>query len=250
MALRLTTTKKAIRDGGVKIAVYGYPGVGKTRLCATTGVPSETLIISAEAGLLSVQECDIPVAEVSSIDDLMQIYNLILNDPSFSHFKWICLDSVSEIAEVCLSEIKSVTPDGRQSYGIANDKMVNIFRMFRDLPNKNVYFSAHVGSMRADETMGVLTGPGMPGKTLGPKLTHIFDEVFFLRSFVDDNKEKSYWLVCHENPQNFAKDRSGALNEYEEPNLAMIAEKIKSRNNLLKNDEIKEQPAQDAEEQD
>ena len=49
---------------GLKIGVAGLVGAGKTSFCATTGAP--TVIISAEAGLLSLRDVDIPVIEVAS----------------------------------------------------------------------------------------------------------------------------------------------------------------------------------------
>ena len=66
MALIFTTTKQAAIEGGVKVLVYGKAGSGKTRRCATAQKP---LIISEEAGLLSLREYDIPVIEIKSIID-------------------------------------------------------------------------------------------------------------------------------------------------------------------------------------
>ena len=70
MALNFTTTRKAAQTNGVKVLVYGKAGVGKTVLCATAPKP---VIISAEAGLLSLQGADIPVIEVKNIEDLVEI---------------------------------------------------------------------------------------------------------------------------------------------------------------------------------
>ena len=39
----------------LKICVHGDAGTGKTRLCATTGDAENTVIISAEGGLLSLR---------------------------------------------------------------------------------------------------------------------------------------------------------------------------------------------------
>ena len=64
MAVKLTSTKQAAALHGLKLTVYGPAGSGKTTLCATTGAP--TVILSAEAGLLSLRHTDIPVIEVKT----------------------------------------------------------------------------------------------------------------------------------------------------------------------------------------
>ena len=69
MAIKLTSTKQAAQLNGLKICVYGASGAGKTRLCATTGAP--TVIISAESGLLSLRDADIPVIEVQTLQDVL-----------------------------------------------------------------------------------------------------------------------------------------------------------------------------------
>lgn len=61
MAITLTTHKKASQSSGVKIVCYGQAGAGKTVLCATTGDHDRTVILSAEAGLLSIADAGIPV---------------------------------------------------------------------------------------------------------------------------------------------------------------------------------------------
>lgn len=66
MAIKLTTTKQATADNGIKIVCYGQAGAGKTVLCATTPDHAKTVIISAEAGLLSIAEADISVIEITS----------------------------------------------------------------------------------------------------------------------------------------------------------------------------------------
>ena len=71
MAIKLTTTREQAQNNGVKVLVYGQAGAGKTVLCATTPDHSKTVILSAEAGLLSIADADIPVIVIESVQDLM-----------------------------------------------------------------------------------------------------------------------------------------------------------------------------------
>ena len=79
MAIKLTTTKQAAVENGVKMTVYGVAGSGKTSLAATFDVP--TVILSAEAGLLSLRGVDIPVIEIGTMADVMEAYTFLRDAP-------------------------------------------------------------------------------------------------------------------------------------------------------------------------
>ena len=224
MAIRLTTTKEAAQRNGLKICVSGQAGSGKTMLCATTGAP--TVIISAEAGLLSLRGHDIPVIEVQSIADVHEAYKFISESADASCFEWICLDSLSEIAEQVLSHEKSINKDGRAAYGELSVQMAELVRAFRDLPGKNVYMSAKMERTKDDMTGAMLYGPSMPGAKLAQSLPYFFDEFFILRVEKDDDGKPTRWLQTGPDFQYTAKDRSGCLDQFEAPNLAAIAQKI------------------------
>ena len=115
MAFKITTTKEAAKAQGLKVLVHGPAGSGKTVLCSTTGALDKTLIISAEAGLLSLRDFDIQVAEVSTLEDLREVYKTLKNDDH--PFEWICLDSISEIAEVVLNHELKQSKDPRRRPG-------------------------------------------------------------------------------------------------------------------------------------
>lgn len=224
MSIKLTSTKRSALENGLKVLVYGLAGTGKTRLCATTGEP--TVIISAEAGLLSLREIDIPVIEVKTIDDLSDAYRFVLGAAEAAAFRWICIDSISEIAETILSTEKKLNKDPRHAYGALNEQMADLVRLFRDLPGRNVYMSAKMDRIKDDATGAFLYVPSAPGKTVGPMLPYLFDEVFALRVEKDAEGRDAAWLQTRRDFQYDAKDRSGALDAFEPPNLAAIAAKI------------------------
>lgn len=224
--MKLKSTRTASIDSGIKIAVYGPAGSGKTTLCATTG-SDRTLIISAEAGLLSLRDHDIPYLEVTSMDELIEAYNFVTG-PEGSDFDWICLDSVSEIAEVVLADEKTRSKDPRQAYGSMMDQMAAIIRNFRDLKGKNVFFSVKQERIKDEQTGAMLYGPSMPGTKLGQSLPYFFDEVFALRVERDNDGNVSRWLQTAIDPQYYCKDRSGALDMFEAPHLGNILDKIKA----------------------
>lgn len=224
MAIKLTSTKQAAQVNGIKVLCYGQAGAGKTSLCATTNEP--TVIISAESGLLSLRHADILVLEVSTLADVHEAYQMITQSDEFKDIRWVCLDSISEIAEVVLNYEKKATKDPRQAYGALAEQMQDLLRAFRDIPGRNVYMSAKMERVKDDQTGALLYGPSMPGAKLGQGIPYLFDEVFVLRAEKADDGQVYRTLQTGADFQYVAKDRSGALDLYEEPNLAKIAAKI------------------------
>ncbi len=224
MAIRLTSTAQALVDNGLKILVHGPAGAGKTSLCATT--PGSPVIISAEAGLLSLRHHDIPVIQVTTLDDVHEAYRFITESQDAAHFDWVCLDSITEIAEVCLDAAKKSNKDPRAAYGVLQEQMGGLIRAFRDIPQRNVFMSCKQ-VMQDDQTTGAkLYFPSMPGAKLGQGLGYFFDEVFALRVDKGPDGQVARWLQTGRDFQYEAKDRSGALEMFEAPNLSVIAQKI------------------------
>ena len=223
MAVKLQTLEEVVQKQGVKILVHGQSGAGKTRLCATC--PGNTLIISAEAGLLSIQDekGDITVAEVNSIDDIMEVYTIL---KSGTEFDWVCMDSISEIGEVILANEKSKTKDPRQAYGALIDQMGDLVRAFRDLPY-NILMTAKQERIKDDAASTMLYMPSMPGAKLAQQMPYWFDEVFAYRVERNTDDEIVRVLQTERDVTHEAKDRSGRLEAYEEPNIAEIENKIK-----------------------
>jgi phage nucleotide-binding protein len=228
MAITLKSTKDAALDG-IKILVHGPAGAGKTSLCATTGEP--TIIISAESGLLSLRGHDIPVIEVKTLDQMYEAYDYVVNNPDGQAFQWVCLDSISEIAEVVLNHEKKVAKDPRQAYGALAEKMTDLIRAFRDLPGRNVYFSCKQERTKDEHSGAMLYYPAMPGNMLKQGVAYFFDEVMALRVEKDADGNPTRWLQTSRDFNYEAKDRSGCLEMFEAPNLADIAAKISSTAN-------------------
>jgi len=220
MAISLKRTG-ALAGNGVKLLVYGQAGAGKTTLVTTLPKP---IILSAEAGLLSIQDADLPFIEISSIDDLREAYQFITSDKG-DEFQSVALDSISEIAEVILNAEKKNTKDPRQAYGAMQEQVADLIRAFRDLPGKHVYMSAKLEKSQ-DEMGRILYAPSMPGNKTGQQLPYFFDEVLALRVERDAEGVTQRGLMCDSDGLWQAKDRSGKLDQWEMPDLGAIIQKI------------------------
>lgn len=230
--IKIQKLEDVIDRRGIKILVYGASGAGKTRAIET--LPGRVLIASAEAGLLSLAQgtdsARLDVVEITSIDGLREVHRVV--SKAGHGYDWVVLDSVSEIAETCLVELKKKNPDPRAAYGAIQDEIGGILRAFRDL-DVGVYFSAKEAREKDEATQRVSYGIMMPGAKLGLAIPYIFDEVFRL-VVVDDKDaetgvvERVRWLLTASDSKNTAKDRSGVLDPYEPCDLGAIAAKIKA----------------------
>lgn len=225
MAIKIKSTKSSLNEG-IKVLVYGKAGIGKTTLLATAPSP---LIISCEGGLLSLSGYDIPCIEIKSLQDLRDVYDSLNKEKN--EYKTICLDSISEIAEMALSEFKENVKDKRQAYMQLSEDVSKIIRSFRDIKSKNVVFVAkgiRVAIDDPEDNSSINTfSPSMPGKGLSNGLPFYFDEVFYMTEVAGKRVLKTATSPFYE-----AKDRSGKLASEEQSDLNYIFNKIRGKENV------------------
>lgn len=224
MAINVKTTG-SLAANGVKVLVYGQAGAGKTSLIKTLPSP---IVLSAEGGLLSIQDADLPFIEITSMEDLREAYEWLTSSDDAKAYQSVALDSISEIAEVCLNHEKKINKDPRAAYGAMQEQMADIIRAFRDLPGRHVYMSAKLEKTQ-DEMGRVLYAPSMPGNKTGQALPYFFDEVLALRVEKDGEGATQRALMCDSDGLWLAKDRSGKLDAWEAPDLTAIIAKIGAR---------------------
>lgn len=225
MAIQLKNTRD-VHSSGIKLLVYGHAGAGKTTLIPSLPSP---VVLSAEGGLLSINGADVPYIEISNMDELKDVYSWAIESKEAAQFESICLDSISEIAEVVLNSEKKRIVNGklvdpRQAYGAMQEQMTDVIRAFRDLP-KHVYMTAKLDKA-TDEQGRMLYSPSMPGNKTGQQLPYFFDEVFALRVEKDAEGNSVRALMTQSDGLWLAKDRSGKLDAWESADLGAIIAKI------------------------
>jgi len=221
MAVLLKRTKEATAQA-VKLLVYGQAGAGKTSLIPTLPKP---VILSAEGGLLSIADTNLPFIEITSMQELREAYQWLTTSAEAAEFESVALDSISEIAEVVLNHEKKINKDPRAAYGAMQEQMADIIRAFRDLLGKHVYMSAKLEKTQ-DEMGRVLYAPSMPGNKTGQSLPYFFDEVLALRVEKDAEGNTRRALMTDGDGLWLAKDRSGKLEVWEDADLGEIIRKI------------------------
>jgi hypothetical protein len=224
LPVQITSTSKAGLNHGIKALVYGRAGMGKTTLCGTAPAP---LILSAESGLLALRHKNIPVVELSDIQTVYEVYNMFRgNSAQVRDIQTICLDSLSEIAEVVLADQLKKTKDPRQAYGSLSTEVVQLVKAFRDLPGKHVLLTAKEVMETNEITKTSRIQPGAPGRQIGPALPYLFDLVLYAHTGRAGDGSTYHALRTRPDYQVDAKDRSGVLDEIEWPDFSNIVSKI------------------------
>lgn len=206
--------------------VYGGSGAGKTTLAGTTGDPDRTLILAAEPGLLPLRHLSIRVVEIDSLDTLLACLSWLEGWGASGQMAgwWVVVDSLSEIAERVLADLKRKTKDPRQAYGEVQDQMLATMKRVRSLPCHTVVIAKQE---RVEDDRGLVYGPMLPGKKVGPRASYEFDLVMAMRVERDPiDGTIARWLQTQPDGKFDAKDRSGVLDEREPPSLHHIAHKI------------------------
>jgi len=224
MAIQIHSTSDT-QNKKVNLLGYGESGAGKTTGIATLPSP---IILSAEGGLLSISDYQLPYIEIKSMTDLIEAYEWLTKSQESAQFESVAIDSISEIGEVVLSAEKKESKDPRQAYGEMQDQVSSIIRNFRDIPGKHVYMTAKLEKAK-DEQGRLLYYPSMPGNKSSQGLPYFFDEVLAFR--VEKNENSVNRMLLTESDGLWtAKDRSGKLNTWEPPHLGNIINKIQGVN--------------------
>lgn len=221
--MQIINTRNAAITHGIKALIYAKSGYGKTYLASTAPSP---IILSAESGVLSLREFDLPMINIKTIKDLYDVYTWAISSHEAKQFETLYLDSLTEIGEVVLANAKNQSKDPRQAYGKLLDDMIPLIKSYRDIPNKHVIMTAKQ-EMNKDELSGLISnGPMMPGSKMGQQLPYLFDEVFRLGVGETEQKVKYRYIQTVPDSQYEAKDRSGVLDPIERPDLKFIINKI------------------------
>jgi len=255
--MRTTSTKNISKDHKLKLIVYGESGSGKTTLVGTIKEP--VLLISAEGGALSLDDKDINMIDIatddegqmipleSRVDRLGEVYSYLISDKEArSKYKWICIDSLTEVSACLLKTLDIKYPDPKMNmmkYGEFKKRLTTLIKSFRDLPYYNVMFTA-LTKLETDKEMNRFISIDVVG-SLSRDAAAFYDGVLYLAK-TPTLKQTKRVIVTGNDPQNseeadmletitkaqtlISKVRApngGGLRAFELPDMQMIIDKIR-----------------------
>ncbi len=258
--MKIQSTDSQLSES-IKMVIAGEAGNGKTTLAKTI---QETLgervfVISAEAGLLSLRGKDVDFIELqrkwvqeegkegrfvevpkqSRIAYLAEIYKWLLEPAQTKKYRWVFIDSLTEINQNLLENLESILDeDGKpafagpknmiKKYGELATRMRSLCKTFRDIPHYNVIFSALVKNETDADNQQKLK-IDITGK-FADQLPALFDEILYLgvsQELNPDGSSVRLILTQKTDKITFPKDRSGTLSRTESADLGLIVQKIR-----------------------
>jgi len=257
----ITADQRLAEERGVKAAVFGPSGVGKTTLLRTLS-SSTTLFFDLEAGDLAIEGLAIDTIRPRTWRECRD-FAVFIGGPnpalrkdqpySEDHYQAICqkygdpkvlekydtvfIDSITVAGRLCFQwckgqpeahSDKTGKPDVRGAYGLHGREMIAWLTHLQHTRAKNVIFVGILDEKVDDFNRKVFV-PQIDGSKTGLELPGIVDEVLTLTSLPDDKGVPQRVFVCHtQNSWGYpAKDRSGRLDLLEPPHLGQLIEKIR-----------------------
>lgn len=238
MVLKIKSLREMLAGRGVKIALYGDSGVGKTTQIAALlqMVPDDRklMVITAEHGLLSLAEhidLDDPRvagAEVTTIGEVREAVAFAKNTANC--VDWVVIDSVSNIADRELrARLEAGEKDPRRAYGDVQAKTPTMLWEIVDVAHLNALFIFHDFAEKREEGNGkdkdvvYHYSPSVPSAALKAAMPFIFDAVLHMEMTGAGKRQ----IRTAKTRNIMAKDRSGRLDAMEGDDMSVIVTKIR-----------------------
>jgi phage nucleotide-binding protein len=231
--MKIQNTKN-VNEQKIKAVIYGLSGAGKTTL-ADSLKDFNTLIISAESGLMSIAGSGIDFVDITKddngnllpkenrIDRLMEVYKFANSLEAKKKYNLLFIDSLTEISQCLYDRLKKEFPDRKDSlvlYGELGQKTRDMIKAFRDLGDYHVVFTC-LSVIDKDETGKRFAAFDLIG-SISNKLAGFFDLVLYLRADSEGKRE----LICDATDSILAKNRGGKLQAVEPADLGLLFNKI------------------------
>ena len=256
----ITADQRMTERRGIKGVLAGKSGLGKTSQLWTLDAHS-TLFIDMEAGDLAVEGWSGDTLRPRTWSECRDFAvfiggpNPALRDDqpySQAHFNAVCerfgdaasmdcyltifVDSITVAGRLCMQwckgqpqafSEKTGKPDARGAYGLLGFELIQWLTYLQHARGKNVWFCCLLDEKLDDFNRRVFSLQ-IEGNKTSLELPGILDEVITLAELKAEDGSSYRAFVCQTlNAWAFpAKDRSGRLDQIEEPNLAKLMQKI------------------------
>jgi hypothetical protein len=222
--IELKSTKSIINQG-YTILVYGEAGTGKTHDIQYLNNP---IVISAEGGLLTLNDKDIPFVEVANWTDFLNALQYVFTEETLKD-KTICIDSLSVLSDYCYMHYLKLNNDNQlKAYQMVSEKFPAVIEKLQK-KQRNVYLISQLDVEKDDNGVIIKYRPLIKGKASSTKIPHIVDFIFCKKIVNSDGKLQRVLLTGLDNKHELKSRVKLAKNHY-----ADISEVFNELNNINK----------------
>jgi hypothetical protein len=258
----ISADERMSQDKGVKALIVGPAGVGKTTLLRTLDT-SNTLFIDAEAGDLAVQDVKVDTLRPRTWEECRDLavylggpnpalpatavysqahYDAVVESmggaDGLAKYETYFIDSITVAGRLCFrwceQQPESFNDRGKKdvrgTYGLMGREMIGWLTHLQHTRGKNVIFVGILENLK-DEFNTISWELQIEGSKTGKELPGIVDQIATMQ-FVDfGDGVIARALVCTQ-PNQWgypAKDRSGRLEQFEEPHLGKWLAKLTAK---------------------
>ncbi|MGY3615703.1 ATP-binding protein [Bradyrhizobium sp. USDA 10063] len=255
----ITAEERMAQDKGIKALVVGPAGIGKTTLLRTLD-PKTTLFIDLEAGDLAVRDLNVDTFQPRTWEECRDLacylsgpnpalpptacysqahYDAMVETmgaaDAIGKYATYFVDSITVAGRLCFKWCEQQPEsfndrgkkDVRGTYGLMGREMISWLTHLQHARDKNVIFVGILENVRDDFNI-TSWELQIDGSKTGKELPGIVDEIVTMQ-FVDfgDGQQVRALICTQPNPWKYpAKDRSGKLDQIEEPHLGRLMAKI------------------------
>lgn len=255
----ISADERMAQNKGVKALIVGPAGVGKTTLLRTLD-PKTTLFVDLEAGDLAVQDVKVDTFQPRTWEECRDLvcylggsnpalpptavysqahYDAVAESmggaDALSKYETYFVDSITVAGRLCFrwceQQPESFNDRGKKdvrgTYGLMGREMISWLTHLQHTRGKNVFFVGILENLK-DEFNVSSWELQIEGSKTGKELPGIVDQIATMQFIDFGDGTPTRALVCAQpNPWKYpAKDRSGRLEQIEEPHLGKWLAKL------------------------
>lgn len=208
---------------GVKSLVFGPPGVGKTPIINTAPRP---VLCVTEPGMLSMRNSSVPTWAAFDAKRIDEFFLWLFGSAEVRNFDTVCVDSMSQMAEIVISDEQKNNRHGLKAYGEMSRRVMEHLSRLYFMQYKHTYLVCKQTSV---DVQGIrMLRPFFPGQDLNVKVPHMYDMILHCAYASVPNVGTVKAFRTRQAIDIMARDRSGLLNEFEQCDLAALFAKAMS----------------------
>lgn len=204
---------------GCKAIVYGAPGSAKTPLINTAPRP---VLLACEPGMLSMRGSNVPTCQAFTPAAIDDFFKWFFNSVETKNFDTLAIDSVSQMADIYLQQALKTNKHGLKAYGDMATAVMDHLRPLFFTQQKHTYLICK------QSIENNVSRPWFPGQQLNIEIPHMYDFILHLGIKNVPGVGQTKAFQCNESFDFLARNRTGNLSDYEQPDFGKLVQKAMS----------------------